>query len=94
MIELPKNIIKRPHYLNRVEPFMRKNIIKVFIGQRRVGKSYLLFQIIQHIICIVTSISIMLVNYCEQNKYGMEFGLSLYFMYLFYFGLFYFKTYD
>jgi uncharacterized protein len=50
MIELPKNIIKRPHYLNRVEPFMRKNIIKVFIGQRRVGKSYLLFQIIQHIL--------------------------------------------
>ena len=29
---------------------MRKNIIKVFIGQRRVGKSYLLFQIIQHIL--------------------------------------------
>lgn len=29
---------------------MRKNIIKVFIGQRRVGKSYLPFQIIQHIL--------------------------------------------
>ena len=50
MIDLPKNIIKRPHYLNRVVPFMDKSIIKVFIGQRRVGKSYLLFQIIQHIL--------------------------------------------
>jgi predicted AAA+ superfamily ATPase len=29
---------------------MDKSIIKVFIGQRRVGKSYLLFQIIQHIL--------------------------------------------
>src|SRR5207247_2453558 len=27
--------------------YMRKNIIKVFSGQRRVGKSYLLFQIMQ-----------------------------------------------
>jgi predicted AAA+ superfamily ATPase len=50
MIDLPKNIIKRAHYLNRVVPFMDKSIIKVFIGQRRVGKSYLLFQIIQHIL--------------------------------------------
>jgi predicted AAA+ superfamily ATPase len=50
MINLPENIIKRPHYLNRVVPFMDKAIIKVFIGQRRVGKSYLLFQIMQHIL--------------------------------------------
>lgn len=50
MINLPKNIIKRPQYLNRVVPFMDKSIIKVFIGHRRVGKSYLLFQIIQHIL--------------------------------------------
>ena len=31
-------------------PFIEKSIIKVFIGQRRVGKSYLLFQIIQQIL--------------------------------------------
>jgi hypothetical protein len=30
-----------------VKPFMGQNIIKVFTGQRRVGKSYLLFQLIQ-----------------------------------------------
>ncbi len=40
-----KTYIKRPIYLDRVEPFIDKDIIKVIIGQRRVGKSYLLFQI-------------------------------------------------
>lgn len=44
---IPPNIQARPHYLDRVKPFMGKNIIKVFTGQRRVGKSYLLFQLIQ-----------------------------------------------
>lgn len=39
--------ISRPLYLDRVIPFIGKNLIKVFTGQRRVGKSYLLFQIIE-----------------------------------------------
>lgn len=39
--------LSRPLYLKRVEPFMGKNLIKVFTGQRRVGKSYLLFQLIE-----------------------------------------------
>lgn len=45
--KLPKNVHSRPHYIEKVRPFMRQNIIKVFTGQRRVGKSYLLFQIIK-----------------------------------------------
>ena len=40
-----KKYIKRPLYLDRVKPFIDKDIIKVIVGQRRVGKSYLLFQI-------------------------------------------------
>lgn len=44
-----KKYILRPFYLDKVEPFIGKNIIKVIIGQRRVGKSYLLYQIINHI---------------------------------------------
>lgn len=41
----PKSIV-RPLYIDRVSPFIGKNLIKVFTGQRRVGKSYLMFQII------------------------------------------------
>jgi predicted AAA+ superfamily ATPase len=37
--------ISRPIYLDRIKPFIGQNLIKVLIGQRRVGKSYLLFQV-------------------------------------------------
>jgi len=40
----PKSI-PRPTYLEKVKPFMDKALIKVFTGQRRVGKSFLLFQL-------------------------------------------------
>jgi len=35
----------RPIYLDRVKPYIGKNLIKVLVGQRRVGKSYLLLQL-------------------------------------------------
>jgi len=44
-----KEYILRPIYIDKVKPYIGKNIIKVIIGQRRVGKSYLLYQIIDHI---------------------------------------------
>jgi len=47
MFAVPENINRRNHYLEKVKPYIGKNIIKVFTGQRRVGKSYLLFQLIQ-----------------------------------------------
>jgi len=40
-----KIYIERKIYLERINPFIDKDIIKVITGQRRVGKSYLLFQI-------------------------------------------------
>ncbi|NHE59345.1 AAA family ATPase [Cyclobacterium sp. GBPx2] len=46
-IKLPAHIRVRTAYLNKLRPFIGKNIIKVLTGQRRVGKSYLLFQLIQ-----------------------------------------------
>jgi len=39
-----KEQTKRDHYLNRIKPYCQKELIKVLIGQRRVGKSYLLEQ--------------------------------------------------
>lgn len=46
----PPNILSRPHYLEKIQPFINQPIIKVITGQRRVGKSYLLFQIINLIL--------------------------------------------
>ena len=44
---IPKELITRDTYISRIKPFMNKNILKVLTGQRRVGKSYLLFQLMQ-----------------------------------------------
>ena len=46
---MKKDLIYRERYLDTVRPFIGKQLIKVFTGQRRVGKSYLLFQIMQEI---------------------------------------------
>ncbi|MFH1829510.1 MAG: ATP-binding protein [Pseudomonadota bacterium] len=44
-----KKYIKRNYYLTKIKPFLDKDIIKVIVGQRRVGKSYMLFQIMDMI---------------------------------------------
>lgn len=49
VFKIPEDIIIRESYTSRVEPFMRKQILKVFTGQRRVGKTYILYQIMQRI---------------------------------------------
>jgi uncharacterized protein len=41
-----KRYIVRENYLNKIKPYMDKDIIKVLVGQRRIGKSYMLFQLI------------------------------------------------
>ncbi len=47
--KIPKVVYHRNTYVNRVIPFIGKQLIKAFTGQRRVGKSYLLFQVMEHI---------------------------------------------
>lgn len=46
---IPANLINRPHYLSAIEPFINQSLIKVIIGQRRVGKSYLVYQLMDEI---------------------------------------------
>jgi uncharacterized protein len=41
--------VSRPMYWNKISPYAGKPIIKVLVGQRRVGKSYLMYQIMAHI---------------------------------------------
>lgn len=40
-----KNFLPRPHYMKKIAPFIDQDVIKVIIGQRRVGKSYFMYQI-------------------------------------------------
>ena len=42
---IPTDLQHRSHYLDKAKPFIGKGLIKVFTGQRRVGKSYLMFQL-------------------------------------------------
>ena len=45
-MEIIKSLKKRKLYIDRIKPFMRKSIIKVLTGHRRVGKSFILYQLI------------------------------------------------
>jgi predicted AAA+ superfamily ATPase len=44
-----KNYIERNKYFDRIQPFINNNIVKVITGQRGVGKTYFLFQLIDFI---------------------------------------------
>lgn len=48
-MKIPENIIRRKNYLEKIESFIDTPLIKVITGQRRVGKSYLLFLLIEEI---------------------------------------------
>ena len=62
MNTIPNHIIPRNHYLDKVKPFINQSIIKVFTGQRRVGKSYLLFQLIDYLKNVHSEPSIVYIN--------------------------------
>jgi len=61
--------IERPLYMRMVEPFAGKEIIKVLVGQRRVGKSYLLLQIMDRIAATDPSGQVLYVNK-EQHEFS------------------------
>ena len=44
---IPDDLRPRLTYLRQIRPFIGNNLVKVFTGQRRVGKSYLLYQVMQ-----------------------------------------------
>lgn len=45
--KIPYGLIPRETYLSRIQPFINKSLVKVLMGQRRVGKSFLIYQLIQ-----------------------------------------------
>ncbi|MDL2238568.1 ATP-binding protein [Bacteroidales bacterium OttesenSCG-928-K22] len=46
-MKIPAVVHQRNTYIERIKPFMQTPIIKVITGLRRVGKSYILFQLIE-----------------------------------------------
>lgn len=46
---MDKRVLKRRIYLDKIAPFIDKDVFKVIVGQRRVGKSYLLLQIMDEL---------------------------------------------
>ncbi len=60
--------ISRELYRKRIEKYIGKEIIKVLIGQRRVGKSYLLFQTIDCIKDQFSNANIIYIN-LELNEF-------------------------
>lgn len=49
MSKFPSLLHRRDSYIERIKPFMHTPIVKVMIGHRRVGKSYILYQLIDEI---------------------------------------------
>jgi len=56
------NNYKREFYLQKIRPFVNKQLIKVLTGQRRVGKSYILQQIKDEIITANPNANIIFIN--------------------------------
>ncbi|MCI0511612.1 ATP-binding protein [candidate division KSB1 bacterium] len=56
------NYIPRPHYLKKIRPFIDQNLIKVIIGQRRVGKSFFLMEIMDTIKHLYPEANIIYIN--------------------------------
>jgi predicted AAA+ superfamily ATPase len=54
--------IPRPDYIERILPFIGKGLIKVLTGQRRVGKSYILYQLMDEIAKRYPEIEIIYIN--------------------------------
>ena len=64
------NYIPRELYFSKIEPFIRSGLIKVLTGQRRVGKSYVLLQLIDEIRKRDNSAKIIHIN---KEDYRFEF---------------------
>ncbi len=61
-VKIPKGLIKRGDYLAKIRPFIGKPLAKVITGQRRVGKSYFLYQIIEYISSIESDANFIYIN--------------------------------
>lgn len=62
MTAIPTAIYPRDAYIERIRPFMRTNAVKVLVGHRRVGKSYILYQLINLVKTEEKKVNIIYIN--------------------------------
>jgi len=65
---MKENFITREKYVEKIRAFIGKNVIKVLTGQRRVGKSYILLQLMDEIKKSVVGANIIYIN-LELEKF-------------------------
>ena len=63
------NYIARDLYFNQIEPYINSGLIKVLMGQRRVGKSYILYQVMEEIVKRYPGAKII---YIDKEDYQFE----------------------
>lgn len=74
----PGKIIKRNAYITKIKPFIGKSLIKVLTGHRRVGKSYILYQLMNIIEQENTNANIIYINKEDINFDAVNDYKSLY----------------
>ena len=70
-MNFPRILKKRKGYIDRIKPFMQKSVAKVLTGQRCVGKSFFLYQLIEEILGEEPDANIIYINHsvpCKQQK--------------------------
>lgn len=63
------SIIKRIRYLEHIKTYINKDLIKVFVGQRRVGKSYLMKMTANYILEINPQANIIFI---DKERYEFD----------------------
>jgi predicted AAA+ superfamily ATPase len=66
---MEKGIIERPYYTEKIRPHIGKPIIKILTGQRRIGKSYILLQLIEIVRDVDASAQIICISK-ELKEFG------------------------
>lgn len=77
-IKFPKNLIERNHYIDRIKPYMKQNVVKVLTGQRRVGKSYILYQLIRLVLKENSQANIIYLNMEDFENIRLKNAENLY----------------
>lgn len=70
-------IFVRQHYIDKIKPFVNQSLIKVLVGQRRVGKSYILLQLIGYIKAQTPNANIIYINKENLEFRNLQTGINL-----------------